>query len=265
MSSPAGALWVKGEVPLQALRVVLDPEVPLGHSVFANSANNGPVGDALVRELIPEIERRFRAVPHSHGRFVTGHSSGGWSALWLQVSYPDCFGGCWSLAPDPVDFRAFQTMNIYEDRNGHWTREGFPRPLSRSRDRVNLTFSQVNQVEYVAGYGGQLDSFNAVFGPRGLNGRPGPLMNKLTGIVDRQVAEPWKRYDIRMLLQENWPKLGSRLKGKLHVIAAGWDTFYLNPAIELLRDFLATTDYGGYVMQELLSTGCLANYINSAL
>ena len=247
IETPAGAKWKKGELPLQMFRVVLDPDVPLGHSVFANSANNGPVGDALVQELIPEIEKRFHAIPHAYGRFVSGHSSGGWSSLWLQVAYPDFFGGCWSTAPDPVDFRAFQTMNIYEDRNGHWTREGLPRPLSRSRDRVELSFQQLNHLEYVYGYGGQLDSFNAVFSQRGADGRPRPLMDKLTGTIDREVAEHWKRYDIRLVLQENWPRLGPKLKGKLHVIAGGWDTYYLNPGTELLRDFLATTDYGGYV------------------
>jgi hypothetical protein len=146
-----------------------------------------------------------------------------------------------------VDFRAFQTMNIYEDRNGHWTREGAPRALSRSRDRVNLTFQQLNQLEYVIGYGGQLDSFNAVFSPRGTNGQPRCLMDKLTGVIDREVVEHWKRYDIRLVLQQNWLRLGPKLKGKLHVIAGGWDTYYLNPAVELLGDFLTTTDYEGYV------------------
>ena len=247
INSPAGARWKKGEVPLPMLRVVLDPDVPLGHSVFANSANNGPVGDALVQELIPEIERRFRALPQPQARFVTGHSSGGWSSLWLQVAYPDFFGGCWSTAPDPVDFRAFQTMNIYEDRNGHWTREGLPRPVARRRDRVDFTFQQLNQLEYVLGYGGQLDSFNAVFSPRGTNGQPRPLMDKLTGAIDREVAASWQRYDIRRVLDENWATLGPKLRGKLHIMGGGWDTYYLNPALELLRDFLSTTDYGGYV------------------
>ena len=231
----------------QMLRVILDPQVPLGHSVFANSANNGPVGDALVQELIPEIEKRFRAIPHVYGRFVTGHSSGGWSSLWLQVAYPDFFGGCWSLAPDPVDFRYFQTMNIYEDRNGHWTREGYPRPLSRNAGQVTTTFGQVNRWEYVVGYGYQLDSFNAVFSPRGVDGRPRPLMDKLTGAIDPEVAEHWRRYDIRYILEENWASLGPKLKGKLHIIAGGWDTFYLETAVEGLRDFLTTTDYEGYV------------------
>ncbi|HUR47573.1 MAG TPA: alpha/beta hydrolase-fold protein [Candidatus Saccharimonadales bacterium] len=247
ITSSRGRKWVQGEVPLQMLRVVLDPDVPLGHSVFANSANNGPVGDALIQELIPEIERRFRAIPEPRARFVSGHSSGGWSSLWLQVSYPDIFGGCWSTSPDPVDFRAFQTMNIYEDRNGHWTREGYPRPVGRSRDQVKLTFPQLNLFEYVTGYGGQLDSFDAVFSQRKSDGNPRALMNKLTGAIDPDVSEHWKRYDIRLVLESQWPLLGPKLKGKLHIITGGWDTFYLNPAVELLRDFLKTTDYGGYV------------------
>jgi hypothetical protein len=247
LNTPAGAQWKKGAVPLPMLRVVLDPDVPLGHSVFANSANNGPVGDALVQELIPEVERRFRAIPQAYARFVTGHSSGGWSSLWLQVAYPDFFGGCWSTAPDPVDFRAFQTVNIYEDRNGHWTREGLLRPVARKRDRVDFTFQQLNQLEYVLGDGGQLDSFNAVFSPRGTNGQPRPLLHKLTGSIDREVATYWKQYDIRRVLEENWAALGPKLRGKLHLMGGGWDTYYLNPALELLRDFLSTTDYGGYV------------------
>jgi len=235
------------ESPLQMIRVYLDPQVPLGHSVFADSANNGPCGEALIKELIPEIEKRFRVIPHAYGRFVTGHSSGGWSTLWLQVTYPDFFGGCWSFAPDPIDFRAFQTMNIYEDRNGHWTREGYPRPLARRDNNAASTFTQVNRWEYVVGYGNQLDSFNAVFSPRGTDGRPRPIMDKLTGTIDKEVAEYWKRYDIRLVLEENWPSHGPKLKGKIHVIAGAWDTFYLKMAVEYLNDFLKTTDYGGYV------------------
>jgi hypothetical protein len=247
MDSDPGRKWKKGEAASQYLRIVLDPDAPLGHSVFANSANNGPVGDALVGELIPEIERRFRAIAEPRARLLTGHSSGGWSSLWLQVAYPEFFGGCWSTAPDPVDFRAFQTVNIYEDRNGHWTREGSPRPVARSREKALLTFQQLNQYEYVLGYGGQLDSFDAVFGPRGADGRPRQLIGKISGAIDRTVAEHWKKYDIRLQLEQNWPELAPKLKGKLHVIAAAWDTFYLDPAVACLRDFLADKDHGGYV------------------
>ena len=243
----AGQRGPTGETPLQAIRVVLDPSCPLGHHVFANSANNGPVGDALVTEFIPEIERRFRAVPAAGARFVTGHSSGGWSSLWLQVTYPDTFGGCWSTSPDPVDFRAFQTMNLYADKNGCWTPFGQPRAVMRSRLKAEVTFPELQLWEYVIGYGSQLDSFDAVFSPRGADGRPLQVMDKLSGAINPAVVEHWKRYDIRLVLEKNWRTLGPKLRGKLHVMTGTWDTYYLNPAVELLRDFLQTTDYGGYV------------------
>jgi hypothetical protein len=244
---PRAADWKRGTVPFRGFEVMLDPDVPTGHSVFANSANNGPVGDALVEELIPALESRFRMIAEARGRFVRGHSSGGWSALWLQVAYPDFFGGCWSSAPDPVDFRAFQTMNIYEDPNGHWTREGFPRPVARTRTGPRLNFIQFNHLEYVLGEGGQLDSFNAVFSPRGADGEPRPVMDKLSGAIDREVARHWRQYDIRLLLQERWPELGPKLQGKLRVTGGAWDTFYLEPALDHLKAFLDPLDHGGYV------------------
>lgn len=246
-SSARWTNWSTGRSAFRGFEIVLDPDVPLGHSVFANSANNGPVGDALVQELIPAIESRFRILAEPRARFVTGHSSGGWSSLWLQVAYPDFFGGCWSTAPDPVDFRAFQTMNLYQDRNGHWTPAGIPRPLARTRFDTRVNFTQFNLMEYVLGYGGQLDSFDAVFSPRGADRRPLPVMNKLTGTIDPTVAEAWKRYDIRLILEERWKELGPRLQGKLHIYGGAWDTFYLEPALELLKAFLDTQDHGGRV------------------
>jgi hypothetical protein len=242
-----GKLWKDGEWPFEALLVVLDPDVPLGHSVFANSDNNGPVGDALVREFIPALESAFRVIPEPRARVVTGHSSGGWSSLWLQVAYPDFFGGCWSSAPDPVDFRYFQTMNIYADRNGHWTPAGAPRGLARDRHRMMQVFPVFNHWEYVTGPGGQLESFNAVFSHRGPDGRPEQLMDKLSGEINPAVAESWKRYDIRLILEENWATLGPKLRGKIHVICGSWDTFYLENGVRALKDFLDTTDFGGYV------------------
>lgn len=239
--------WSTGKNPFRGFRIVLDPDMPLGHSVFANSANNGPAGDALVRELIPAIESRFRIKPESHARFIGGHSSGGWSSLWLQITYPDFFGGCWSTAPDPVDFRAYQTVNIYEDANGHWTPTGQPRPVARSRHEVLQSTVTINHWEYVLGYGEQLDSFDAVFSPRGEDGNPMQIMDKLTGFINKDVALYWKNYDIRLIIEENWPTLGPKLQGKLHIIGGGWDTFYLEPALIMLKEFLDTQDHGGYV------------------
>lgn len=225
---------------VEFLRVILDPSSPLGHHVFADSANNGPWGQALINELIPEIDRRFRTIPQATARFVTGHSSGGWSSLWLQVTYPESFGGVWSTAPDPVDFRDFQVIDIYRPKeNVYTTADGSRRPLARkSKTEVALWFRDFDHMEETLGPGGQLHSFEAVFSPRGPDGKPLRLWNRQSGEIDAAVAKAWERYDIRLVLERNWPALGPRLADKLHVFMGDADTFYLEGATRLLKESL---------------------------
>ncbi len=224
---------------VEFLRVMLDPSCPLGHHVFADSANNGPVGRALIEELIPEFESRFRCVPDPAARFVTGHSSGGWSSLWLQVAYPDQFGGVWSTAPDPVCFEDFQRIDLYRDGENMFSdRDGNRRPLARRGDEVAVWYDDFSWMEHVNGYGGQLHSFEAVFSPRGSDGKPLLLWDRKSGEIDGEVADAWKAYDIRLTLQENWESLGPKLRGKLHIFMGEKDTFYLEGATILLKETL---------------------------
>lgn len=224
---------------IEFLRVFLDPTCPLGHHVFADSANNGPVGQALIEELIPEFDRRFRSVAEPRGRFLTGHSSGGWSSLWLQVTYPDFFAGVWSTSPDPVDFRDFQRINIYRrGENAYVDPDGERRPLARAGHQVLLWYDDFDWMEHVLGTGGQLASFEAVFSPQGDDGRPRRLWDRETGVIDPDVARTWEAYDIRLVLERNWSELGPKLKGKLHVYTGDEDTFYLDGAVVLLKELL---------------------------
>ena len=155
------------------IHVVLDPNCHHGHHVFADSANNGPYGKALIEELIPAIEKRFRAIPRPAARLLTGHSSGGWSSLWLQVTYPDFFGGVWSTAPDPVDFRDFQRIDLYRaGENMFADARGVPRPIARRGTEPVLFYKPFSDMEVVMGHGGQLASFEAVFSERGDDGYP---------------------------------------------------------------------------------------------
>lgn len=234
---------------VEAVWVVLDPNCRLGHHVFADSANNGPVGAALVEELVPFVEGRFRCGGEPGRRLVTGHSSGGWSSLWLQVTHPDVFGGCWSTSPDPVDFRDFQRVNLYRDANLFTDSGGNPRPLSRPRGGRTLGFKPFSDMERVMGRGGQLGSFEAVFGPRGPDGKPRPLWDRDTGAIDQQTARAWEKYDIRRVLERGWPALGPKLAGKVHVWMGDEDTFLLDGAARLLRKSLA--DLGGDAVVEL--------------
>lgn len=229
----------QNEQGVEFIRVLLNPNCRWGHHVFADSATNGPVGKAFTSEFLPAFEKQFRAIPHPRARFLTGHSSGGWSSLWLQVTYPDQFGGTWSTAPDPVDFRDFQQINVYRpDSNVYQDASGQPRPLARRGSQPILWFEPFSRMEQVLGHGGQLRSFEAVFSPRGADGKPLKLYDRETGKVNPQVAEAWKAYDIRLILEENWEKLAPQLQGKIHVFMGAEDTFYLDGATVLLKQTL---------------------------
>ena len=225
---------------VEFLRVTLDPSCPLGHHVFADSANNGPVGQSLVSEFIPELDTQFRTLAAPTARFLTGHSSGGWSSLWLQVAYPEVFGGTWSTSPDPVDFRDFQQIDLYRPaENMYRDPAGERRPLARNGSQVLLWYDDFDHTEEALGYGGQLHSFEAVFSPRGTDGKPLRLWNRQTGAIDTMLAKSWEKYDIRLVLERQWSELGPKLAGKLHVIQGELDTFYLDGATTLLKDALA--------------------------
>ena len=224
---------------VEMLYVVLDPSCRLGHCVFADSANNGPCGQALVEELIPFIEKKYRGLGTPNARFVTGHSSGGWSSLWLQVAYPDFFGGVWSTSPDPVDFHDFQRIDLTKPGANLYTdADGRPRPLARVGGKPVLYFKPFSAMETVMGHGGQLGSFEAAFSPRGPDGQPRRLWDRATGAVDPETARTWEKYDIRLTLERDWKTLGPKLAGKLHVYTGADDTFYLEGAVRLLRESL---------------------------
>ncbi|MBI3409237.1 MAG: enterochelin esterase [Planctomycetes bacterium] len=221
--------------------VILDPSCPLGHHVFADSANNGPWGEALTEELIPLIEKSYRGLGIPSARFVTGHSSGGWSSPWLQVTYPDFFGGVWSTSPDPVDFRDFQMIDLYRPGVNMFTDDkGKPRPLARNKDKVLQEYKPFSDMEVVMDRGGQLFSFEAVFSPKGPDGRPMKLWDRDSGAVSSQVAKEWQRYDIRLILERDWAKIGPKLARKLRVYMGDQDTFYLEGATILLQKSLKT-------------------------
>lgn len=215
--------------------VVLDPNCPGGHSVFADSDNNGPWGTALTTELIPRLEKQYRAIGTPSARFLTGHSSGGWSTLWLQVAYSDFFGGVWSTSPDPVDFRDFQRINLYDpSQNMFKDAKGQDRPLAREGDKPIVTYKQFSDMERPL-RGEQLYSFEAVFSPKGPDGEPQQLWDRQTGAINPVTAEAWKRYDIDYILRKRWQELGPKLAGKLHIFMGDMDTFYLDSATRQLK------------------------------
>ncbi|MGH9202254.1 MAG: hypothetical protein ACRD2A_13585, partial [Vicinamibacterales bacterium] len=112
--------WIGKGFPRVLLVQIQHPTPFYDDSYAVNSANNGPYGDAIMRELIPEIERRFRGIGKGWARFTYGGSTGGWEAMAVQMFYPDDFNGAWVACPDPIDFRHYTVVNIYTDTNAYY-------------------------------------------------------------------------------------------------------------------------------------------------
>lgn len=224
------------------VQILLDGAGPYGDPYQVNSANNGPYGDALTQEVIPFIEKTYRC-GGAHRRFTTGASTGGWVSLALQIYYPEFFNGCWSSCPDPVDFRDYELINIYEDKNAYVNKYQFERPSQRTinGDTV-MTLRHECQAENVIGRGGNFNtggkdwsSWNATFGPRGKDGLPSLLWDSKTGAIDPSVVEAWKKHDLRHVLESQWPQFGSKLNGKIHVWVGDADDYFLNNAVHRFK------------------------------
>jgi hypothetical protein len=254
--------WTNGVLP-HVILVVLNHANPYYDDSYAvNSANLGPYGDAITQEVIPEIERRYRGIGSGWARGTLGGSTGGWEALAQQIFYPDFYNGAWGMCPDPVDFHAYQNANLYEYQNayekvGPFTTVAIPSDRASDGD-VTAEMAQVNHYELALGTHGrsgeQYDIWQAVFSPAGEDGYPRPIYDKRTGEIDKTTLAYWHdHYDLDAILMRDWPTLGPKLEGKLHVAVGLSDTFYLNNAVHLMQQNLektqsphsdATFDYG---------------------
>ncbi|HRH47729.1 MAG TPA: hypothetical protein PLP23_03185 [Panacibacter sp.] len=216
-------------------------------SYAVNSANLGPYGDAITYELIPEIEKRFRGIGQGWARFMYGGSTGGWEALAAQVFYPDEYNGCYAACPDPIDFHNYTTIDLYNNKNAYYVESDFrktPRPGERNYlGHVSTMIPDLNQRELALGTnsrsGEQFDIWEAVFSPMAEDGYPKRIFDKYTGAIDSSVAAYWKEhYDLTNIIQRDWPKIGNKLKGKMHIYVGDMDTYYLNDAVYSAEDVL---------------------------
>ena len=219
-------------------------------SYAVNSANVGPYGDAIENELIPAVEKQFRAIGQGWARFVYGGSTGGWEALAVQVFYPDHYNGAFAACPDPIDFHAFTNIDLYDDKNAFFLEGAHKRVAQPAmRDYLGhtlITTQEANAYELALGdhgrSGEQFDIWQAVYGPVGADGYPQPIFNKATGEIDHAVAEYWRRhFDLEAILERDWAKLGPELAGKIHIYVGSDDTYFLNDAVYRMEDFLNST------------------------
>jgi|HubBroStandDraft_6_1064221.scaffolds.fasta_scaffold05474_3 hypothetical protein len=242
--------WSTGKLPHMLLLIIQHANPYYDDSYAVDSANVGPYGEAINRELIPYIEKKFRGIGEGWARAVYGGSTGGWETLATQIFYPDDFNGAWGACPDPVDFHAYQSVNIYDDENAFWTIGPWGK-IAQGEMRtppglILATTEGTNRWEDVLGTHGrsgeQWDIWQAVFSPVGPDGYPAEIWNQLTGVINKDVAAYWKEhYDLTAILQRDWKTLGPKLVGKLHVQVGTADTFYLDHAVHLMQAAMEAT------------------------
>jgi hypothetical protein len=234
-----------------AFTIVIDADGPYGHTLLADSANNGPVGRALIEELIPALEKEYNLIARPEARLLNGHSSGGWTTLWLATEYPGIFGAAWSSAPDPVDFHAFQKVNIYDDVNLFYRNIGSNEAGAAQREpiasytedgQVLMTIVQEAGVEHAMGprnsSGQQWHSWMAVFGPRAADGRPADLFDPVTGEIDPAVAARFRPFDITARLEADPGRFGPLFRERIRLVVGDADSYDLHPAVIRLKGAL---------------------------
>jgi hypothetical protein len=238
--------WNADGTPRAIYVTLQHPSPYYDDSYGVNSENNGPFGDAILQELIPAVERQFRAIAQPWARILTGGSTGGWIALAHQVFYPDFYGGTFALCPDSVDFRYHQIVNIYDDANAYWIEREWTRIERPNRRRpdgnIQSMMKDENWYELVVGdrsrSGGQWDIWEATYSPVGSDGYPQPIWHKRTGAIDKSVAAHWKsHYDLRAILEARWTTLGPKVAHKINVYIGDMDSYYLNMGVRMLDEF----------------------------
>ena len=251
--------WIAPDFPRFLVVEIQHANPYYDDSYAVNSANLGPYGDAINKELIPAIEKQFRGIGQGWARFTYGGSTGGWEALATQVFYPTMYNGAFAACPDPIDFHAYSVVNLYQDKNA-FTLQGqaasVERPMIRNYlGEVFATQRDGNHMELALGdhgrSGGQDDIWQAVFGPEGKDGYPRRVFDKETGDIDPAVAAYWREhYDLTHIIQRDWDKIGKDLAGKIHIYVGSADTYYLNDAVyfaQSVLEALKNPAYGGEV------------------
>ena len=179
-----------------------------------------------------------------------GGSTGGWEVLGAQVFYPDDFAGAWCFCPDPVDFRAYELVNIYDDENAYWkagpfavrrarpsaTRTATSRPRWSNRCASRPSSARAG-ARPTSGTSGRRSS--ARWARTAIRGRSG---TRPPGVIDKEVAAYWRdHYDLRHILERDWKTLGPKLAGKIRIKVGTLDTYYLEKAVRHLEAFLERT------------------------
>lgn len=228
---------------LAMAHVFLDPSFNGGYSYYTDSANDGPWDSALTQELIPYVEDRFGIGGVPESRFLVGHSSGGWTVMWLQVSNPDFFRAVWAISPDPLDFRHFYEVNATPGSgdNFYTDRAGRPRYLRRDH---GVTMKRLMQtIDDDPAHGGIISSYEFAWSPRGPDGLPLRFFDRADGTLDQATLGAWQAFDVHTVLRDGGPTLRDALAGKINIYCGTQDDFFYNEPTSATCRFLRASHY----------------------
>ena len=225
--------WLAAGTPRFIYVTVQHPSPYYDDSYAVNSENNGPFGDAIMQELIPAIESKFRVIAEPWSRMLTGGSTGGWIAAAHQIFYPDFYGGAFASCPDAVDFRYHQIVDIYKDANAYFIDQGLDEdrpsePTSAGWKHPSMMKDE-NRYELVVGdrsrSGGQWDIWEATYSPVGSDGYPKRLWDKFTR-RHRSLRRRTRGANTTCAtsLETNWPTLGPKIAHKLNIYMGDMDS-----------------------------------------
>jgi enterochelin esterase-like enzyme len=98
--------WVtKGRINRLADRLIVASEIPPCIIIMPSAGSSWYVDarerleTAFVRDLIPEVERRYRTIQDRFGRVIGGASMGGYGALRFTLKYPELFAAVALFSP----------------------------------------------------------------------------------------------------------------------------------------------------------------------
>lgn len=229
--------WLSEDAP-QVIIVFLDG-TKNGNIYHIDSDNLGPHGYSLINEFIPYIEKMYRGTDSPDTRYIGGCSTGGYGSLALQLFYPEFFNGVYCYSPDPIFFGYLMNLNIYGDKNAFNDEFGYPTLL---RDR-GIDFRPVSWKDWIAfenviGYSGTyvdsdhvIGTWASIFGPKGKDGKPVPLIDPVTGDINQSVKKSWERYDLENYTARNWAEIGPKLKNKVYICVEANDYWNFNVTV----------------------------------
>jgi pimeloyl-ACP methyl ester carboxylesterase len=227
---------------LDAILVYPNVCVDGGHHGFVDSETNGPVGTMFVEEFMPWIDEHLGLKGNHVRHYITGHSSGGWSTAWLFLNWPDRFEGALATSPDPVDFRDFHGINLYEDTNAFVTNDGmapvFENKAYSPRDQTPdpcITFDELTAETTDDFPNAQMSAYEAAFSQLDDEGQPRKLFDRQTGVIDKEVVEHWSKSDIGRLVRSK-DKKQLKAMSRLFFYCGTKDEYGLHRPLRLLED-----------------------------